>query len=263
MNFLKRRNDFSNSPSGPKGKRLYAIGDVHGCLDKLLALINMINISDETLPKKSTFVVLLGDLIDRGPDSAGVVQWAQEFSANRPNYHFLMGNHEDIFLKAVRGDLEALDKWLIYGGEETLVSYGIDPSFIKNNDLDTILITIKKKIPKSHIEFLSSFLDSIEFGDYFLVHAGVDPSLKLEEQNRDAFLWIREPFLSYKKKLEKIIVHGHTIEERVTLHNHRISVDTGAYDGGPLSAVCLEDDTHRVIECFPEDVKKFKDQQTH
>jgi len=110
---------------------------------------------------------------------------------------------------------------------------------------------MRKKIPKSHIQFLSACLDSVEFGDYLLVHAGIDPQLSLSQQKREALLWIREPFLSHSKPLEKVIVHGHTIEPKVMRHIHRISVDTGAYKGGPLSAVCLENDTFKVTECFP------------
>jgi len=254
MKFFNREKEKLTTANAPKGKRLYAIGDVHGCLDKLIALMEMIRADNEALPKKKTFIVFLGDLIDRGPDSSGVVEWALKLSKNNLNSYFLLGNHEDIFLKAVRGDLEALDKWLIHGGKETLISYGIDPNLIINGDLDSILIAMRKKIPKSHTAFLAEFLDSIEFGDYFLVHAGVDPAIKLSEQDRDTFLWIREPFLSYKKPLEKIIVHGHTIEGRVTRYQHRISVDTGAYNGGPLSAVRLEDETLSVIEYYPEDV---------
>lgn len=249
MKFLNRKKPKYTSPKAPEGKRLYAIGDVHGCFDKLIALMEMIKADNDALPKKKTFIVFLGDLIDRGPDSAGVIEWAKNLSSRDKNCYFLMGNHEEMFVKAMKGDIDALDKWLVYGGEETLFSYGIDPHVIKNGDLDSILIAMKKKIPKAHISFMSNFLDSIEFGDYFLVHAGVDPALKLEEQHRDAFLWMREPFLSHKKPLEKMIVHGHTIEERVTRYQHRISVDTGAYNGGLLSAVCFEDNTFRVIEC--------------
>lgn len=224
----------------PKGKRLYAIGDVHGCYKALDSLLSRIQHHDEGLPTKKTFYVFLGDLIDRGPDSARVIEFLRNKSLEADNYYFLTGNHEEVFLQSIDGDLESLERWLSYGGHETLQSYGVKQKLLLSQDFESIWRKMKKVIPETHIDFIRSFVDSIEFGDYFLAHAGIDPYKPLKKQNRQDLLWIREPFLSFKKPLEKVVIHGHTIEKKVKRYTHRISVDTGAYNGGPLSAVCLE-----------------------
>ena len=238
----------------PPGKRLYAIGDVHGCLDHLIGLMTLMKAHEANLPTAQTYIVFLGDLIDRGPDSAGVLDWVTKFSTDSEGCFTLLGNHEEMFLKALAGDHEALVPWLEYGGDETLRSYGVSNDILFSGDPYQITIAMQKRVPKAHKVFLESCLDSIDFGDYMLAHAGVDPKKALDAQDRRSLLWIREPFLSHAKPLAKMIVHGHTIEESVKRYPHRIAVDTGAYNGGTLSAVCLEGDTVTAI-AWPETAK--------
>jgi len=122
MKLFRLNKKETRKPQAPEGKRLYAIGDVHGCKQQLITLMEIIKQNDaKKTPKKTTFV-FLGDLIDRGPDSAGVVEWVRDFSVNHSSCYTLMGNHEDIFLKAYNGNIEALDQWITYGGYQTLES---------------------------------------------------------------------------------------------------------------------------------------------
>lgn len=235
------------TPSAPHGKRLYAIGDIHGCLDHLLGLMDIIERDAHKRNDAETFYVFLGDLIDRGPDSAGVVAYLSEFCQAGEGRYVLRGNHEEMFLRALSGDQAVLKSWLSYGGSEALLSYGIKPETLQAGDLDQIEIAMRKYIPSAHIAFLEATIDCIEFGDYFLVHAGINPKIPLAQQDRESFFWMREPFLSHKKRLEKVIVHGHTIEPNVGQYEHRIAVDTGAYAGGPLSAVCLEGEIVSIL----------------
>lgn len=250
MIFFKPRKGLPPA-AAPPGKRLYAIGDVHGCLEHLNELMDLIRREEGRRAKARTYYVFLGDLIDRGPDSAGVVEAVYRFCAEQTGRLLLRGNHEEMFLKAYHGDLSVLGPWLSYGGREALLSYGISEDILQAGNPEQIHLAMRKRIPANHISFLEGALDCVEFGDYFLVHAGIDPALPLARQTRESFFWMREPFLSYRKPLEKVVVHGHTIESEVTRQPHRIGVDTGAYAGGALSAVCLENTLVDVISSKP------------
>ncbi len=232
----------------PEGKRLYAIGDVHGCFEHLRGLLKLIKRDIAKHDKRENYIVFLGDLIDRGDQSSKVVKTVMKMCRKIENCYCLMGNHEEMFLKGYNGDLESLDSWLQYGGRETLISYGISQKSLANSEIDQIHLMMKKTIPANHMKFLAECLDCIDFGDYFLVHAGIDPSSPFHEQERKSFLWMREPFLSYAGPLEKVVIHGHTVVPKAERISNRIAVDTGAYKGGALSAVCLEEDQLRILE---------------
>ena len=231
----------------PQGKRLYAVGDVHGCLDELKKLIYLIEEDNKKRSQKSTTIVLLGDLIDRGPDSAGVIDYWMNYSNKNVQSLHLIGNHEEMMINVLEGDVHLLEDWLKYGGNSCLKSYGMSPETLLNRDPDSALITLKKRIPLSHINFLKNGYDRLDFGDYILVHAGVDPRQPIDDQTAEQFHWIREPFLSWSKPVDIRVVHGHTITQDVELKDHRIGVDTGAYLSGKLSCVRLEDDIVDVL----------------
>src|SRR4051794_6663896 len=179
FNFLSR-----SQPSGcsvPPEARIYAIGDIHGRLDLLDRLLAMIDADDCGRGPARTELIFLGDLLDRGPDSVGVVERLMALREERP-VRCLLGNHEEVFLRAVSGDLRALRFLVRIGGRETLLSYGISPEQYRDVDYDELLILLQEKVPQSHIAFLSSFDKWIEIGDYLFVHAGLRPGIAVEDQ---------------------------------------------------------------------------------
>lgn len=232
--------------SVPSGQRVYAVGDIHGRLDLFDALVEAIEEDDACAVKARTTVVLLGDLVDRGPDSAGVVARAREWAGQR-KLRALKGNHEEMFLESFR-NTEVLRHFLRFGGKETLSSYGIDAKPSSAEELVGIQHQMRNLVPREHIEFLGSFEDLIVIGGYAFVHAGIVPDVDLEKQLPQDLRWIREPFLSHEAAHSHIIVHGHTIRDDVEIRPNRIGIDTGAFHSGCLTALVLEGTGRRFIE---------------
>lgn len=240
---------FGNSqPSGPKGHRAYAIGDVHGCLDLLNRLLERIEAEIANGPKRKTSIVFLGDLIDRGDASAQVIERLRTYSPPGVSAHFIMGNHEEVLLRLVAGETELLKSWLRFGGAETLRSYGIDPTSLANLPADAVTRRLREAIPTEHLDFLKSFADSISFGGYLFVHAGIRPGIDLSEQSQTDLRWIREPFLGDTSERGFVVVHGHTISNAVEVTANRIGIDTGAYCTGTLSALAIEGPKRWLIQ---------------
>jgi serine/threonine protein phosphatase 1 len=221
----------------PSGMRVYAVGDIHGRLDLLEELLERMAADDAGRPAADTVVIFLGDLIDRGPESAQVVERLIELGAKAADVRFLLGNHEEVFLKSMAGDEKALSFFLRIGGKPTILSYGISSEELSATDYPELLALLRQRVPQSHVEFLSEFEDMIVLGDYAFVHAGVRPGVALDLQTPAALRWIRDEFLSHPVPLEKIIVHGHTISEDVEERPHRLGIDTGAYASGRLTAM--------------------------
>ena len=225
----------------PDGLRVYAIGDIHGRLDLLDRLLGMIDADDSQRPPARSELIFLGDLVDRGPDSVGVIERAMALRETW-NVRFLMGNHEEVFLRAVGGDLRALRFLVRIGGRETLLSYGISDEEYRRVDYDGLLALLREKVPEAHIAFLSAFENWIELGDYLFVHAGLRPGVAVEEQKTSDLCWIREDFLSHRESFGKMVVHGHSITEDIDERPNRIGIDTGAFASGRLTAIALEGD---------------------
>ncbi len=224
----------------PAGERVYAIGDIHGRLDLLDALLVEVDADDFARPRAKTTLVFLGDLVDRGPQSAEVVERLRCLAGERPGTRFLLGNHEEVFLAALDGSERALRGFCKIGGRETMLSYGIDPHRYERMSYDELAEALEVIVPPEHRAFLRGFEDMVVIGDYAFVHAGVDPGVALCSQDVADLRWIREPFLDHRKRLEKLIVHGHTITPEVEWRAHRIGIDTGAYESGKLTALGLE-----------------------
>lgn len=225
----------------PEGVRVYAIGDIHGRLDLLDALLMTIAEDDRMRGAGvETHYIFLGDLIDRGPESRGVVERLLDLSKTVANVRFLMGNHEQVFLRAVAGDARSLRFLAKIGGRETLLSYGIDERDYKGLDFEALARRLAETVPASHVEFLSAFEDWIEFGDYLFVHAGIRPGLAIEEQEQSDLCWIRDDFLMHRDSFGHIVVHGHSITEDIDVRSNRIGIDTGAFASGRLTAIGLE-----------------------
>ena len=230
----------------PDGQRVYAIGDIHGRLDLLRALAQAIDSHAEQSPATPSRVILLGDLIDRGPDSKGVIDFVLAWQQQRP-LDVLMGNHEEMFLGAFT-NADYLERLLPHGARETLQSYGITVPDTTPATLQAVQSNMARLIPAEHHRFLVDMIPSITVGDYQFVHAGVEPDLPLARQADRPMRWIREPFLSHTDLYERVIVHGHTIRPEIDERTNRIGIDTGAYCYDVLTALVLEGGTRRFLQ---------------
>lgn len=254
FNFLKRTftaQESATSASLGKGKRIYAIGDIHGRLDLFDAMIDKIEADDAAAGPSETGVILLGDLVDRGPHTAGVISRARQWQQER-SVRILSGNHEELFMRSLE-DIEYFRHFIRHGGRETMLSYGLSLQAYNDATLTEAHALLRQIVPAEDVAFLHSFEDMIREDDYLFVHAGIDPSLPLEEQTPAVVRWIREPFLSYDKPHGFVVVHGHTITDEPQDFSNRIGVDTGAYRSGRLTAVVLEGDQKRFIQVTDAD----------
>jgi serine/threonine protein phosphatase 1 len=219
----------------PRGRRVYAVGDIHGYRDKLIALHSLIAADFVSRPTGTAVLVHLGDYIDQGPDSAGVVS----LLASGPplagmSVVNLLGDHERMLLDGLAGDRAAATDWLWAGGKEALVSWGLDPE-LPREQWETAL-------PAPHVEWLRGLVLTHQEGSYLFVHAGIRPGTLLPEQSRDDLVTMRQPFLSTEQDFGLIVVHGHSSASSVHIGTNRIGIDTGAGIGGRLTCAVLEDD---------------------
>ncbi len=199
-------------------------------------------------------LVFLGDLIDRGPDSSGVVDRLLSLSMLGDRSRFLLGNHEEVFLKAIFDDeIDSLRFFCRIGGRETILSYGIDESSYNAMDYAELKIALRAAVPKSHLRFLNQFEDMIEVGDYLFVHAGIRPGIPLGAQRVNDLRWIREPFLEHRAFHGRLIIHGHTITPDVDERPNRVGIDTGAYASGKLSALGIEGSSRWLLQTSKND----------
>ena len=238
--------------SGPAGGRAYAVGDVHGRLDLLLPLIERIEADNARRGPAKTWLVFLGDLVDRGPDSRGVVE---HLVARPPTFGrnvFLKGNHEEFFLGVLDGDDSIVQHWLAYGGTECCESYGLSSGWMLNSTPTGIMERLQAEVPQAHQAFLRDMHDSFRFGDYLFVHAGIRPGVDLDRQQSRDLRWIREGFLDSRSDHGVMVVHGHTIVDAPEQHANRIALDTGAYRSGVLTAIGLEGSERWFIEARSE-----------
>lgn len=237
FNFMQGR---KARPAGARGYRAYVIGDIHGRLDLLDQLLADINRELAERPAHKALLVFLGDLIDRGPNSAQVIDRLRAYCADNVRTVFLLGNHEEVLLRILDGDTSLIKNWLQYGGMQCLKSYGVDPELLGSYTEEQALAVIRLAIPKEHHEFLKSFIDTCRFGDYLFVHAGIRPGIPIERQLQNDLRWIRDPFLLDESDHGCVVVHGHTISAAVEERRNRIGIDTGAYRTGVLTALVLE-----------------------
>jgi serine/threonine protein phosphatase 1 len=228
------------SASGAAGYRAYAIGDIHGRLDLLQDLLAKIHAELQHHPAKKTLLVFVGDLIDRGPSSAQVLERLRTYNREGIRTVFLLGNHEEVLLRILGGESELIDKWTSFGGAACLQSYGVDPGQLAHATEAEALAIVRNAIPREHVRFLESFSDSCRFGDYLFVHAGIRPGIELEQQSQNDLRWIRDPFLFDASDHGCVVVHGHTISSEVENRPNRIGIDTGAYRTGVLTALAIE-----------------------
>ena len=225
-----------------EGRRLYAIGDIHGCLDLLDDMLERIRCDLFARPHPAPSVIFLGDYVDRGPDTRGVLDRLIELEGGDLAPVNLLGNHDSNALASLH-DPEWLDRpfhWFDgnMGGAETLRSYGV----VDAHPLDPAgaHADFAAAFPAAHRAFLHRARLMVGIGSYLFVHAGIRPGVPLDAQRREDLIWIREPFLSDRRDHGAMVVHGHTIVPRVERWPNRIAVDTGAIRTGILSCVVLE-----------------------
>lgn len=199
-----------------ESKRSFIIGDIHGCLGMFKSLVDKI----DWHPDKDV-LIFLGDYVDRGEDSKGVIDFLFELMSASSHVQCLMGNHESLFLGYIEGDEE--DLFFLNGGKETLASYSTNGEIY---------------IPQAHISFLKSLKVMIELDDYYIVHAGLMPGIGIREQSTRDCLWIRDPFIFSEYDFGKKIIFGHTPFASPLVMDNKIGLDTGAVFGNKLT--CLE-----------------------
>ena len=229
-----------------QASRVYVIGDIHGRLDLLHEVIAKIELDMKRAPSSATFTVTLGDYIDRGPNSRGVIERLMHNPFSMP-YVPLRGNHEELFENFFENPSLG-NQWRHLGGLETLHSYGVPVSLLMiGKGLREAAKLLREKVPETHLEFLSSLRTCASSGSYFLCHAGVRPGIPLDRQDPQDLLWIRQEFLNSKVDFGKRVVHGHTPTDRPEVLPNRINIDTGAYMTGRLTCLVLEGEQHRFL----------------
>lgn len=233
----------------PAGRRLYAIGDIHGRLDLLNSLYASIEAEIAAAPHLDHQIILLGDYIDRGPDSAGVLDWLLDKQRSGAPMTPLIGNHEDSMIRFL-DDLSVGPGWLYYGGRETLESYGITAGTDRHSTdaLRRLQAQLRERLPPLHLDLLCALKPVHVDGDYLFAHAGVRPNVPIESQSRDDLLWIRDEFLGSTRDHGKVVIHGHTISQAPELRRNRIGIDTGAFATDILTCVVLEGATQRFLQ---------------
>jgi serine/threonine protein phosphatase 1 len=245
LGFLRSRR-IVTPPRLPEGIRIYALGDVHGRADLLKEKFAVIDADITQNPVDRRIEVFLGDYVDRGPDSAHTLDLLIERSLDRETV-FLRGNHEAFLLEVLR-DPGKLEDWRQFGGLQTLMSYGLQPTLnpdaVEQADLIKALADV---MPSGHLRFLEGLKPSFVCGDYFFVHAGVRPGIPLKEQQENDLLWIRNEFLDSGENFGKFIVHGHTPVQQPDIRPNRINIDTGAYATGNLTLLTIQGS--RMLPC--------------
>lgn len=245
------RPDNRQSPAAeksiPPGLRIYAVGDIHGCAANLDRLHAAILADLEAGHPREVLIIYLGDYVDRGPDSAGVLERLTRPAPAAISRKFLKGNHEEMMLQFLAAP-EQESAWCDFGGLETLLSYRIDINAVRSNGgYSALSKALAACLPAHHKQFLDELENSFSVGDYFFCHAGIKPGVPLEQQNPYDLLWIRDEFLRSDRDHGKIIIHGHSPGEEPQVCANRIDIDTGAYATGCLTALALEGTTRRFL----------------
>lgn len=235
----------------PNGIRLYAIGDVHGRHDLLAAMHRRIESELEYKPSADWRIVHLGDYVDRGPDSKGVIDFLIAAQKRDPRNLMLAGNHDIGFLDFLDvPDPDGL--FMRYGGVQTAQSYGVDLTgdaswFGKAEAVRRGHQALINAVPQAHVDFLRSLQLSLISGDFFFCHAGIRPDVPLESQSPQDLVWIRDVFHNHPGLYPKVIVHGHTPVPEAEVMPNRVNVDTLAWQSGMLSALAVDGADKRIL----------------
>lgn len=233
-------------PPAPEGYTIYVVGDLHGRLDLLQSMQAAIDADDPGPGSRRKVEIYLGDYVDRGPDTAGVVSRLVA-RARITQAIFLRGNHEQILLDFLDG-ADCFDVWRALGGAATLQSYGVEPRLlgrgIASNELREAFF---KRLPEEHVRFYAETGSYCEIGSYLMVHAGVRPGVKLANQTTEDLLTVRQAFLQFEGNFGHIVVHGHTPVAEPDLRPNRINIDTGAFATNRLTCLRIGEEGARVL----------------
>jgi serine/threonine protein phosphatase 1 len=239
------------TPQTPAATVVYAVGDLHGRLD----LLNRIHrqIADDAMQRAASRrqLVYLGDYVSRGPDSAGVVDRVREWLPDGFQRITLKGNHEDLLLRFLDGEIDTGRHWLDYGGLEAMSAYGVVIADREARDDASVIALgndLAARIPASHLEFFRTLQINHSAGDYFFVHGGVRPGVRLAEQSARDCLWIRKTFLDSEADHGAVVVHGHSISDQPEIRLNRIGIDTGAYRSNVLTCLVLDGQTRSFLQ---------------
>ena len=231
----------------PEGWRVYAIGDIHGCAHLLDRLHEKIEADLAKGRPSEVQLIYLGDYVDRGPDSVGVLDRLSRPPPAGIRRVLLKGNHEDM-LGSFLSDPDVGSSWRQLGGLETLFSYRIDVNAVLGRaGFGGLADELRKRMPQTHAETLARLETSTSLGDYFFCHAGVRPRVALDRQDSRDLMWIRREFLDSAVDFGKTVVHGHSPVEQPDVRSNRINIDTGAYATGRLTALVLEGADRRFL----------------
>jgi serine/threonine protein phosphatase 1 len=232
-------------PPAPHGYTFYFVGDIHGRLDLLLDMQRRID-EDKADSDGATAEIYLGDYIDRGAESAGVVARLLA-RARETRTFFLRGNHEQMLLDFLEG-VDCLELWCAVGGTETLRSYGVKPSLLRGSTpAAAVCDTLRANIPAEHRAFYEHTGSYMRAGSYLAVHAGIRPGIKLEDQTAATLMGIRQDFLQYDGHFDFIVVHGHTPVPAPDFRHNRINIDTGAFATNRLTCLRIGEDGARIL----------------
>jgi len=238
------------NPRLPEGLVVCAFGDVHGRADLLEPLLQAL--VEDAVSESQVIVIGLGDYVDRGPESRRVIELLLRL-AEKPGVTLrcLRGNHDQALVDFV-ADHESGPAWSRHGGAATLRSYGVEPpeADAAPQAWRAVHRAFVDGLPGAHLAFFDRLALSLTVGDYFFAHAGANPVLPLDRQVGRDLLWIRDPFLTHERRLEKIVVHGHTPSEAVHVDHRRIGLDTGAHVTGVLSACRLQGEDQQLIQAL-------------
>jgi serine/threonine protein phosphatase 1 len=228
----------------PDGRVGFAVGDIHGRADLLTEMLALLEAraGAEQRAGGEPIVVFLGDYVDRGPQSPAVIDLLLQGRPRGYRRHCLKGNHEQSMQTFMDAPLENR-AWVLQGGAETLVSYGVQPPpSVGAQDADWIGVAaaLKARVPQPHLDFLNGLERYVAYGDYAFVHAGIDAARTLEDQTDDDLYWARDRFIASRKRFSHRVVHGHTPVDRPYADERRVAVDTGAYASGTLTAARFE-----------------------
>lgn len=231
----------------PDGMRLYAIGDVHGRLDLLKAMHARIRSELMRDHPPDWRIIHVGDYVDRGPDSKGVLDFMVARIAEDPRVVALRGNHDEGFEHFLAGK-PGSRTFTANGGDATCRSYGVAADFTSGTGIEEARIAMRAAVPAAHLAFLEGLAASAEFGDFFFCHAGIRPGVPLDRQDPQDLIWIRETFLHHPGLHPKVIVHGHTPQNEAEVLANRVNVDTLAYASGRLTALVVDGTEKRLLE---------------
>lgn len=238
-------------PAAAKGDAIYAIGDIHGRYDLLKQMMGTIERHAAAYRRDQPYhLIVLGDMIDRGPDSARVIRSLRALSGQK-KATVLLGNHEDAMLRTIDREPGMLTRWMRFGGDATLQSFGIAPPR-DEDDYPRVMQQMREDIPENYVAWLRRRPISVRSGDYLFCHAGIRPGVEIARQKADDMLWIRDEFLESDAVHGVVVVHGHSISPDVELRHNRIGIDTGAYRTGVLTAAFVSDTVCHILSTEDE-----------